>query len=83
MAAGEGQCGWMSELCISVVEEESEDDATIASWSNVECFSGLERGNSSDAVMTDVLMYLRSRVIGWSWQSRNGLEYEKKKKKSF
>jgi hypothetical protein len=30
MATWEGQCGWMYELCFSVVEEENEYDATIA-----------------------------------------------------
>jgi len=59
----------MSELCFSVVEEASEYDASFASWSNVECFSGLEDGNSSDAMTMDVLKYLHCRMIGWSWES--------------
>jgi hypothetical protein len=31
MANWEGQCGYISELCLSVVEEEIEDDASFAS----------------------------------------------------
>jgi hypothetical protein len=31
LANWEGQCGWKSELCLSVAEEEIEDDASVTS----------------------------------------------------
>lgn len=69
----------MSEFCFCVVEEESEDDATITSWRDVECFSGLECGDGSDAIMTDVLMCLQCRMMGWSDSLDMGKKIIKKK----